>query len=100
MERQVVWGEQVTMARFRLGQGTHIAAHKQESEQFTTVLAGALKLDVAGTVVVLHPGASLVIPAWVEHEAWAVEDTLVLDVFSPPRKDWLAGEQAYLQGGK
>jgi quercetin dioxygenase-like cupin family protein len=100
MERQVLWGEQVTMARFHLGQGTHIALHKHESEQFTTVLAGTLKLDVAGREVVVRPGETLLIPAWVEHEAWAMEDTVVLDVFSPPRADWRAGEQAYLQGKK
>ena len=98
MERQVLWGEQVTMARFHLGRGTHIARHKHESEQFTTVLAGTLKLDVGGKVVFLRPGETLVIPAWVEHEAWAEEDTAVLDVFSPPRADWRAGEQKYLVG--
>jgi len=96
LERQVIWGEQVTMARFHLGKGTHIALHKHESEQFTTVLSGALKLDVGGKIVVVRPGEVLVIPRWVEHEAWAEEDTQVLDVFSPPRADWRAGEQNYL----
>ena len=96
LERQVVWGENVTMARFHLGQGTHIALHKHESEQFTTVLSGALKLDIAGKVVTVRPREVLVIPAWAEHEAWAVEESVVLDVFSPPREDWRAGEQRYL----
>jgi len=100
MERQVIWGEQVTMARFHLGRGTHIALHKHESEQLTTVLSGALKLDIAGQVVTVRPGEVLVIPAWAEHEAWAVEDSVVLDVFSPPRTDWQAGQHGYLQGKK
>lgn len=98
LERQVVWGERATLARFFLGKGTYIARHSHESEQFTTVLSGALKLDVAGKVVTVHPGEVLVIPAWAEHEAWAVEDSVVLDVFSPPRHDWRAGRQNYLQG--
>ena len=100
LERQVVWGENVTMARFHLGQGTHIALHKHESEQLTTVLSGALKLDVGGKEVIVRPGEVLVIPRWVEHEAWAVEDSVVLDVFSPPRTDWQAGQHGYLQGKK
>ena len=98
VERQVVWGERATLARFFLGKGTYVARHSHESEQFTSVLAGAVKLDVGGKEVVVRPGETLVIPAWVEHEAWALEDTEVLDFFAPPRDDWRAGQHQYLQG--
>ena len=39
----------------------------------------------------------LVIPSGVPHGAVALEDTLDLDVFSPPRQDWLEGTDAYLR---
>jgi hypothetical protein len=41
----------------------------------------------------------LVIPSMVRHRAEALEDTLDLDIFNPPRQDWLDGSDAYLRGG-
>lgn len=97
LERQVVWGERATLARFFLGKGTYIARHSHESEQHTSVLAGRLKMNLAGQEITLRAGDVLTISSGVEHEAWALEDTVVWDFFAPPRLDWRAGQQQYLQ---
>jgi len=98
VERQVVWGERSTLARFRLGQGTHISKHKHENEQCTCMLEGAMKMNLAGQEFTLRAGDVLVIPPWAEHEVWVLEDAVVLDFFSPPRQDWRQGQHQYLQG--
>jgi len=48
----------------------------------------------------VHAGEVLVIPSHVRHRAEALEDTLDVDVFNPPRQDWLDGSDAYLRGTK
>jgi quercetin dioxygenase-like cupin family protein len=98
LERQVVWGEKSTLARFTLSKGTHIARHKHENEQYTCVLEGEMKMNLAGRQLLLSAGGVLVIPPWSEHEVWVLEDAVVLDFFSPPRQDWRQGQQEYLQG--
>jgi hypothetical protein len=35
--------------------------------------------------------------SYLPHSAVALEDTLDVDVFNPPRQDWLAGTDAYLR---
>jgi quercetin dioxygenase-like cupin family protein len=52
------------------------------------VLSGALEFIVEGRPVVVRPGEILHLPANEQHGARALEDTVVLDVFSPPRQDW------------
>ena len=51
-----------------------------------------------GQVLTVRAGELLVIPANMPHAAVALEDTLDLDVFAPPRADWIAGTDAYLKG--
>ena len=46
----------------------------------------------------VRAGEVVVIPSNVPHGAVALEDTLDVDVFCPPRQDWLAGTDAYLRG--
>lgn len=98
LERQVVWGEKANVARFTLGKGTHISNHKHENEQITTLLAGAMKMNLAGREFTLRAGDVVVIQPWAEHEVWVLEDSLVLDFFTPPRQDWREGRSQYLQG--
>jgi ribosomal protein L16 Arg81 hydroxylase len=43
-------------------------------------------------------GEVLVIPPHLPHTAVALEDTLDVDIFSPPRQDWIDGSDAYLRG--
>jgi len=96
---QAISGEEGTLARFRFAKGAHVSAHGHESEQYTCVLEGAIRARV-GTepAVCVTAGEVLVIEASKEHEVWALEDSVLLDFFAPPRLDWLAGHHQYLEG--
>jgi len=98
VERQVVWGEKGTLARFHFAKGTHVSPHQHEAEQHTCLLEGAMRVRAVGRAFELRAGGVLVIPARTEHEVWFVEDSLVLDFFAPPRHDWRQGEANYLKG--
>jgi quercetin dioxygenase-like cupin family protein len=58
-----------------------------------------LKFTIAGREIVVGAGEVLCIPPNVPHEAVALEDTVDLDVFNPPRQDWIDKSDAYLRGG-
>src|SRR6202035_2028101 len=96
--RQIVWGQKGTLARFCFAEGTHLSAHRHESEQHTCVLEGAMRVIAGDAEIVVRAGEVLLIPASVEHEVWVLEDSLVFDFFAPPREDWRAGHDGYLVG--
>jgi quercetin dioxygenase-like cupin family protein len=95
VSRQVIWGENGTLARLCFVKGTHTSPHKHEAEQHTCVVDGVLEFRLDDEKLVLRAGDILVVPAWAEHEAWALEDTTVIDFFAPVRKDWLSQERGY-----
>ena len=97
--RQIVTGASAMAGLINLAKGAYVPRHSHESEQLTYVFQGSLRLIVAEQEFVVNAGEILVIPAWVEHEAVALEDTLELDIFSPIRKDWLDGTDTYFQKG-
>lgn len=97
--RQIVTGVQAMAGMISLKKGSYVPKHSHESEQLTYVFEGSLRLVVAGEEFIVSKGEILVIPAWVEHEATAIEDTVELDIFSPIRKDWLDGTDTYFQRG-
>ena len=77
-----------------------VPQHSHENEQLTYILEGTLRFwlgEGKSEVVDVHAGEVLHIPSWVPHEAQALEDTLDVDVFCPPRQDWLDGSDAYLR---
>jgi quercetin dioxygenase-like cupin family protein len=97
LSRKVIWGKNQNIALIHLKKGCHVATHHHLSEQITYVLKGALKIRLDGQDVTLAEGDVLHIPSDVAHEAFALEDTLDLDVFSPIRDDWLRGEIDYMK---
>jgi quercetin dioxygenase-like cupin family protein len=50
-----------------------------------------------GQVITVAAGEVLIIPSHMPHKAEALEDTVDLDIFTPPRADWIAGTDAYLR---
>lgn len=98
IDRQIVVGQQVMVARVLLKKGAHVPMHQHVNEQVTYILDGALKFQIAGKEIVVHAGEVLCIPPNLPHEAWAVEDTVDLDVFNPPREDWINKTDDYLRG--
>ena len=97
IERKFFYTENLMLARIVLKQGAHVPLHQHHNEQLTYVLSGALEFHIEGRVVVVRAGEVLTIPPNVPHQAFALEDTLDLDVFNPPRQDWIQGDDAYLR---
>jgi quercetin dioxygenase-like cupin family protein len=98
LDRQFVHGEKGMLARLLLRKGCIVPEHSHENEQITYILEGALKFILAGEeTVVVRGGEVLVIPPHVKHSAEALEDTIDLDLFTPPRADWIDGSDAYLR---
>ena len=96
-DRQLVHGERSMLARIILRAGCVVPLHSHDNEQITYVLEGALKFQIQGSEIVVRAGEVLVIPSHVPHSALALEDTLDLDIFCPPRADWLGGTDFYLR---
>jgi quercetin dioxygenase-like cupin family protein len=101
--RQFVSGSNVMVARITLSKGAHVPLHQHHNEQVACLLTGKLKFLLhhpgSDTPVetILNPDEVLVIPPNVPHEVFALEDTVNLDICSPPREDWITGDDAYLR---
>jgi quercetin dioxygenase-like cupin family protein len=95
--RQFIVGTGMMIARVLLKKGGHVPMHEHHNEQITYILAGALRFVVGGKEVVVRAGEVLCIPPHVPHEAFALEDTVDLDIFNPPRQDWIDRDDAYLR---
>jgi quercetin dioxygenase-like cupin family protein len=92
LDRKLITGERVMLAHVFLKQGCVVPRHQHENEQFTYILEGALRFllgEDGSEEIVVRAGEVLHIPSNVPHEALALEDTLDMDIFSPPRQDWL-----------
>ena len=96
--RQFVYGERAMLARVLLRKGAVVPQHSHDNEQITYILEGALRFTMGdGQVITVAAGEVLVIPSHMPHKAEALEDTVDLDIFTPPRADWIAGTDAYLR---
>jgi quercetin dioxygenase-like cupin family protein len=100
IDREMVVGDQVMLARVLMKKGAHVPLHHHHNEQVTYILEGALKFAIDGKEVVVRAGEVLCIPSNMPHEAWALEETVDLDVFNPPRADWLNKTDDYLRHGR
>jgi quercetin dioxygenase-like cupin family protein len=98
--RQFVVGADTMLARLVLKKGAHVPLHQHMNEQISHVLEGALNFLLEGKEVTVRAGEILCIPPHLPHEVIAIEDSVALDIFNPPRQDWIDGDDAYLRGGK
>lgn len=101
VRRQVITGDSMMMARIQIDAGQVVPTHSHENEQITTVIEGALRFwlgDGGDEVVDIVAGEILQIPSHLEHKAEALERTVSIDIFCPPRQDWLEGSDSYLRG--
>lgn len=100
LSRRVITGDQVMLAHVYLKKGCVVPKHSHMNEQFTYILEGALRFrvgDDGADEIVVRAGEVLHLPGNVPHEALALEDTIDLDVFCPPRQDWLEKTDSYLR---
>jgi unsaturated pyranuronate lyase len=95
--RQYVTGEHVTVARFELARGGVVPRHAHTNEQVTCVLSGALRFKFDGREIVARAGEVVQIPGTLAHEVDVLEDSVVIDVFSPVRRDWIDKTDDYFR---
>jgi len=95
--RQYVYGKNEMLARFDLKKGAVIPMHNHPNEQITYILSGSVKVTTKDNVYMVSAGELLVIPPGVYHQYEALEDTIDIDVFSPPRQDWIEGTDTYFK---
>jgi quercetin dioxygenase-like cupin family protein len=89
ISRKVVPGGRLTVAQVYLKRGALVPMHQHESEQMTYVLQGALRVRIGGEELTVREGEMVHIPPHLPHQAEALDDTLELDLFSPPRREWV-----------
>ena len=100
LDRRLITGERMMLAHVYLKKGCIVPRHQHENEQLTYILEGSLRFWIGEDekkVLVVRAGEVLHIPSMVWHKAEAIEDTLDVDVFSPPRQDWLDKTDSYLR---
>lgn len=98
--RRLITGERMMIAHVYLEKDCEVPWHQHDNEQLTYVLQGSMRFWLGaegGQEVVVHEGEVLVIPSNLPHKAVALEDTLDVDIFCPPRQDWLDKTDAYLR---
>ena len=95
--RHFVVGQNVMLARVLLKKGCIVPEHSHHNEQITYILEGALKFWIDGQEIVVNAGEVLTIPPNMPHRAEALVDTVDLDIFSPPRADWMNKTDDYLR---
>lgn len=98
LQRQFIVGDSIMVARVLIKKSCIVPLHHHVNEQVTYILEGALKFWIDGKVIVVGAGEVLTIPSNMPHMAEALEDTVDLDVFTPPRADWINKTDKYLRG--
>lgn len=98
ISRRLITSERMMLAHVYLDKGSIVPKHQHENEQLTYILEGVLRFRIGEDQreeVLVRAGEVLVIPSNVPHSAEALEDTLDVDIFCPPRQDWLNHTDTY-----
>ena len=90
LERRRVIGDKAMISHITLRRGFKVATHAHENEQFSVVISGKLKFGLGAEggsdrrEATVGAGEVIHLPGNLPHSAEAIEDTVVLDIFSPP----------------
>lgn len=95
--RKYINGERITLAQFMFKRGAKVKRHAHTNEQFSIILTGRLRFRINNEEYIAETGDVVHVPSNMEHEVEALEDSIVIDVYSPIREDWLKGEDKYLR---
>jgi quercetin dioxygenase-like cupin family protein len=95
--RRVLHGKNITVARFRFDRGNEVAMHRHVNDQVTMVQTGSLRMVVGGAEMVLQAGDMVHVGPDVQHGNVALEDSVVIEIFSPVREDWLKADDSHLR---
>jgi quercetin dioxygenase-like cupin family protein len=97
LTRQAIHTESMTIARLHIKKGAVVPLHHHLNEQVSMIDAGALRFELAGKDILVKAGEMIRIPPNVPHMVEALEDSVATDLFSPPRQDWISGDDSYLR---
>ncbi len=100
IQRQFMYGQNVMLARLFIKKGGLVPLHSHYHEQVAYIVKGALKFTIDGRDIVVRAGEVLIIPPHMPHSAEALEDTEDVDIFNPPREDWINKTDQYLRNVK
>ena len=101
MQRQIITGELMTVAKIYFKDGFLVPMHSHHNEQITQVISGLLRFRIgedSEQTIDVGPGQTIVIPANVPHEALVIGDVVEMDMWAPRRDDWLNQTDDYLRG--
>jgi quercetin dioxygenase-like cupin family protein len=90
--RRLVASERIYQMEVRLEIGSTVPLHHHLQEQTSYVVSGRLRFQIGDLQIEALPGSSLAIPSNTPHAVWTLEESLVIDTFSPPRSDYLAAD--------
>ena len=98
--RRILVGEKEMVVFWKMKAGAHATMHQHPHEQIFWMISGKMEFRLGSDRRMCGPGDLGLIPGGVEHEAWFVEDTEVIDIFAPPREDFLTPDApAYMRKG-
>ena len=97
LSRQMISGENATIAQILLKKGATVPRHSHMNEQYSWIISGALNFVFDDREILVGAGEILLIPANVAHSAVALEDTVDVDIFAPRREDWISKQDSYLR---
>ena len=97
MTRRVIHTPYMTIAQIGLKKGAVVPLHSHVNQQVCMVNTGVLVFEMEGKRIELHAGDVLVIPPDVPHQVVAPEESTATDLFTPPREDWIRGDDSYLR---
>src|SRR6476659_744647 len=92
ISRRVLVGDQQMVVWWSMKAGAHAAAHQHPHEQIVWMLKGKMDFRIGNDRRSMVAGDVAVIPGNVEHEGIFPEDTEVVDIFAPPREDFLTSD--------
>lgn len=85
----LAYNEKLFLAEHRMDKGWAGALHRHPHEQIVYIVTGQIRITCEGKTFDLRAGDTFLVRGGVEHAAAAVEDSLVIDVFTPCREDFL-----------
>lgn len=100
MTRKMIYGDNIMIAKMTFKDGFLVPLHQHENEQISEVISGTIRFWFGPNKeqeMDLHAGESVVIPGNLPHAALMIGDVVAMDVFSPPRQDWIDGTDDYLR---
>ena len=87
--KTLVFGDKTLLAEFRLDHGSTVPRHSHPHEQTGYLVSGRMRFSIEGKILEVGPGDAWNIGGNIEHGVEVLEDSLVIEVFSPRREDYL-----------